>query len=601
MAKPPADPVTGYARAVLSGEIVAGRLVRMSCQRHLDDLETGPARGLKWDLASALRVITFFETVLCLNGGEHEGKPFLLEPWQKFLLGCLFGWRGADGFRRFRQAYVEIGKGNGKSPIAAGIGLYLLLADSEPRAEVYAAATKVDQARVLFRDAVAMVRQSQPLGKALELSGARDREWNIAHHTSGSWFRTVSSEDNGQSGPRPHCALIDEIHEHRTSAVVNMMRAGTKGRRQAMIFEITNSGHDKTSVCWDHHEYSVKVLQGLVGNDAWFAYVCTLDPCAKCEQEGKTQPADDCPDCDSWKDARCWPKANPNLGVSIHYRYLREQVAEASEMPTRAADVKRLNFCLWTEAAVHAVPMDAWDACGGDINPASLQGRSAHYALDIGSTSDFTALVQLFPHDDQEVVEVAPDPSTPEAAPLKILRRSYTLVPHFWLPEKPRIRSQHMEAVIENWRRAGLIRTTPGNVVDYDLVLEDIARLDRLQPMLDITVDRGFQGAQFSTNLQNRFGQDMVKTFAQGILSMNAPFREFLELVKLGRLHHGKHPVMRWMCANCAAETRGGLIKPSKDRSDEKIDGVTAVTMALGQAMVRRGEDDWYKPGVLSS
>lgn len=270
-----ADPVAAYAQAVVRGKAAAGPHVRAACARHLRDLKGGAARGLKWDRAAATRAIGYFRDVLRLAGGEHEGKPFILEPWQAFIVGSLFGWKGPDGYRRFRVAYVEAGKGAGKSPLAAGIGLYGMTADGEPRAEVYTAATKKDQAMILFRDAVAMVDQSPALASRLVKSGSNPT-WNLADLRTASFFRPVASDD-AQSGPRPHIALLDEIHEHRTGNVVEMMRAGTKGRRQALVFMITNSGHDRASVCYDYHEYGAKVSAGEVEDDSFFAYICGLD------------------------------------------------------------------------------------------------------------------------------------------------------------------------------------------------------------------------------------------------------------------------------------------------------------------------------------
>ena len=208
-----ADPATQYARDVTAGKILAGPDIRNACARHLRDLDEGPARGLVWDIEAAQRAYDFFAKVLKLNGGEHEGAPFILLPWQCFIVGSIFGWKREDGYRRFRTAYVESGKGSGKSPLAAGVGLYCLMADREPRAEVYAAATKKDQAMILFRDAVAMVDQSPALLQRIQKSGGAGKEWNLAYLQAGSFFRPISSDD-GQSGPRPHCALIDEIHEH---------------------------------------------------------------------------------------------------------------------------------------------------------------------------------------------------------------------------------------------------------------------------------------------------------------------------------------------------------------------------------------------------
>ena len=226
-----ADPVLQYARDVLDGKIIAGPHVRNACRRHLQDLREGPKRGLVWDLEAVHWVIGFFADVLCLAGRrQFEGLPYKLEPSQKFILGSLFGWkRKKDGTRRFRRGYIEEGKGNGKSPLAAGIGLYGMVADQEPRAEIYAARSLKAQAQVLFRDAVAMRDQSPALLQRIDTSGVNP-VWNMGDPKSGSWFRPVSSED-GQSGPRPHFALLDEVHEHRDGGhIIAMLERGFKWR-----------------------------------------------------------------------------------------------------------------------------------------------------------------------------------------------------------------------------------------------------------------------------------------------------------------------------------------------------------------------------------
>lgn len=607
MPKPPADPVLAYAQDVVSGKTVAGRLVKLAAARHLHDLQNGTSRGLRWHLPSAMRYINFCKDVLRLNGGQFEGLPFILQPWQAFVGGSLFGWLNAEGFRRYRTAFVLSGKGSGKSPSAASTGLYMLVADGEQRAEVYAGASKLVQAQVLFRDATAMVKMSG-LNRVCVTSGAEDREWNIAFHKTHSWFRAIGSDKKTQSGPRPHCALLDELHEHPDASMVDMMRAGTKFRQQPLIFEITNAPEDSEGVCANHQDYSRKLLDGFdkpdgLHNDAFFAYVCQLDPCEKCASEGQSEPIEGCEDCDDWRDEAVWPKTNPSLPLIPGYPYLREQVQEAQGMPTKQATVKRLAFCLRTRSGAKAIDMQAWEACGDArqrITDGSLKGKPCHGAIDIGSTSDFTAFSQLFPHDDAEVIEVPIDPDKPDDGKMKIMRRSYTLIPHFWLPRSRAPRDKALEDVIDNWIRFGLITETPGNVTDYDMVIEDIKKMDKVSPFTDISLDYGFQGAYFATKLQNYFGEKKIKTVRQGIISMNVPFRELLELIKLHRLHHGKHPVMSWQMSNVVAETRGGLIKPDKDASIEKIDICTAACMALSSAMVAADSGGWYKPGIVS-
>jgi phage terminase large subunit-like protein len=235
------DRATSYAKDVISGGIAAGPYVRGACQRHIHDLENAESRGLYYDEHAAAETIAFFEEVLYLNGGQFEGMPFLLLGWQDFVIGSLFGWkRKSDNMRRFRVSYIEGPKGCGKSPMASGIGLKGLIADNESRAEVYAAATYKDQAMVLFRDAVAIYEQSPEINSRLVASGVGEKCWNLSHLNSGSFFRVISSEKKGQSGPRPHMVLLDEIHEHRDGTVIEMLRAGFKFRRQPLSFMITN-------------------------------------------------------------------------------------------------------------------------------------------------------------------------------------------------------------------------------------------------------------------------------------------------------------------------------------------------------------------------
>jgi len=260
---------------VAAGRIVAGPHVRDACARHLKDLKEGPKRGLVWEAESAKRFADFCRVVCCVQVGP-DWVPFILHPSQWFIAGSIFGWkRKATGKRRFRTAYVEQGKGNGKSPLAAAIGHYLLVADGELSAEVYAAASKKDQAMILFRDAVTMWQNSPTLTKRLTPSGSNP-VWNLAHLDTGSFFRPISAE-SGQSGPRPHGALIDELHEHRDGEVLRMLKAGQKARQQPLTFIITNSGADRRSVCFDEHTYAVEVAAGTKEDDEYFGYVCGLD------------------------------------------------------------------------------------------------------------------------------------------------------------------------------------------------------------------------------------------------------------------------------------------------------------------------------------
>lgn len=546
----------------------AGRLVFLAIERHLADLADGQARGLRFDAGAAAHAIEFFESFLRLAEGENAGQPFDLEPWQQFIIGSLFGWKGADGFRRFRTAYIEVGKGNGKSPLAAGIGLYGLVADGEAAAEIYSAAVVKDQAKILFRDAENM-RSFSPLLRQKIAAHLN----NLSVARSGSYFRPISSEKRGLDGKRVHMALIDEIHEHPSSVVVDKMRAGTKGRRQALIFEITNSGYDRQTVCYQHHEYSQKILDGIIPNDSWFAYICQLDCCEECRRAGREQPS--CDDCDSWLDEAVWIKANPNLGISIKPKYLQEQVLEAMGMPAKENIVKRLNFCIWTQAETRAIGAEAWSACSGIAGPVDpvevrkqwieeLRGRDSFAALDLASTTDIAAEVLYFPKGN----------GNPLAR----------VLPFFFVPQEAiEERSRKDRVPYDVWARQGFIIPTPGNVIDYDFIREHTRNLARDYRIQEMAFDP-WNATQLVTQLQAD-GMKMVE-HRQGYQSMTAPTKELLKMVVAREFGHGHNPVLAWMADNLVVTPDpAGNLKPDRSRVREKIDGMVAFIMAIGRAL----------------
>lgn len=562
------DPVTRYARDVVSGKIVAGPPVRDACRRHLKDLEDGPARGLFFDIKAAQRAIGFFLDVLRLSGGEFEGKPYALLLWQCFIVGSLFGWKGPDGYRRYRVAYVETGKGSGKSPMAAGVGLLGLTADNEPRAEIYAGATKKDQAMILFRDAVSMRDLSPELAARLVKSGVGENVWNLAYHATGSFFRPISADD-GQSGPRPHIALLDEIHEHKGGRVVEMMRAGTKSRRQALIFMITNSGSDKQSVCWSYHEYAVQVAAGQVEDDSFFSYVCALD-----EED------------DPIRDEKCWPKANPSLTAGLPgLKYLREQVTQARGMPAKESIVRRLNFCQWVEAEAPWIGADVWFACKPEeaFDEELLFGRRCWGGLDLSSTQDLTALVLLF-----EPTEEDP---------------WYRIKPWFWLPGDGLGHKAERDRVpYLAWRDAGWLTALPGRAVDKLAVLHQLSEIAARYDVQDIGYDRW--RIEDLKALIDREGLAIpsLSPFGQGYKDM-APAVDELERLLIDRLvRHNGNKVMTWCAANAVVTSDpAGNRKVSKERATGRMDGIVAAIMAAGRSMGDKKESSVYdERGIIA-
>jgi phage terminase large subunit-like protein len=533
------DPVRAYAEDVVAGRVVAGLLVRLACQRHLDDLDHQFERNLDWRPEAADFAITFFGHL-----NLPSGEPFTLQPSQAFIVGSLFGWYLRGGGRRFRTAYIEEAKGNGKTPMAAGIGIIGMLADGHPAAEVYTAGVTRDQAQYLFNDALHMVEASPALRSRIEIG-----VHNLAVMASHSYMRPVSSEARSLDQKRVHMALLDEIHEHRTSLVVEKMRAGTKGDPDALIVEITNSGFDRHSVCWQHHEYSRQILEGVIVNDSWFGFVAAID------------------DGDDWTDEAVWPKANPLLDVTVTRRYLREQVQEALDMPAKQALVKRLNFCVWTEASAGAIDMPQWDACA---DPPQIEAGMEMFAgLDLASTTDLTAFLLLREADDGY---------------LDVLAR-------FWAPgEGIALRARRDHVPYDVWVREGWITATEGNVTDYDVVRTDIRDLAEQYAVREIAYDR-WNATQLVTQLMSD-GAACVP-IGQGFASMAAPTREWLSRISAGRVRHGGNPVLRWMASNLVVEQdAAGNMKPSKAKSTERIDGQAAAVMALARLVAPREEID---------
>lgn len=550
-ATPGADPVTAYAQSVVAGAQLAGRLVHLACERHLRDLEDGHLRGLIFDRAAALRAVRLFGFISL----PDRDAPFTLTAFQQFIVGALAGWKWvATGLRRFLTAYVEMGRGNGKSPLAAGIGLGELVTSQES-IHIYSAATTRDQAKILWGDADQIVTRTPALRKRI----VRTMN-NLAIPQTASLFRPLSADASKMDGLRVHMALVDEVHEHPSSGVIDKLNTGTKGAKQPLIFEITTAGYNKHSICYRHHEYSIKILERVFDNDAWFAYIATID-------EG-----------DAWDDPAVWIKANPNLGVTIQPDYLRRMVTEAQEMPGQQNVVRRLNLNQWVEQSTRWLDMHVWDAGADPIDPDSLRGRTCYAALDLARVMDLSALALLFP-------------------PVAALEK-WKLLMAFWCPEENiETRARRDRVPYPQWRDQGLLTVTPGNTTDFRFIEADILKLARLYDIRELAYDRTFAG-ELVQSLQDQ-GMKMIE-FGQGFLSMGSPTAEFQRLVVSRTLQHGGHPILRWNASNVAVrQDPAGSLKPDKEKSGERIDGIVAAIMALGRAVLHNTGDKWYTKGAL--
>lgn len=534
-------PAIAYAHGVLDGSIPACALIRQAVERHNADLEHGAERGLHFDRAAAQHVIDFFG-FLKHSKGEWAGQPFQLSPWQVWLLWVLFGWKRADGLRRFRTAYIEVPRKNGKTTILAGIGLYLLVSDGEPGAEIYSAATKRDQAILAHSEATRMVKASPALRSMIEVY-----KNNLNIEVSASKYEPLGADADTMDGLNVHGALIDELHAHKTRDVVDVLETATGARRQPLIVEITTAGSDQTSICFEHHDYSRKVLDGSIQDDTWFAFIAALDDKAE------------------WSDPGEWAKANPNLGISVKLDDLQRKCERAKRLPAAQNAFRRLHLDQWTQQTDRWIDLGLWDENAGVVDEAALEGALCYGGLDLASVSDLTAWVMAFPN------EGDPD--------------GVDIIARFWCPEsKLADETNRYQAQYQAWAAQGLLQVTRGDAVDYAFVkravLEDAQRFQ----LANLNVDRLFQGYQLSQELADE-GLE-VFGMGQGFMSMAAPMREFERRLLAKKLHHGGNPILRWMADNVAVQQdAAGNLKPDKAASQGKIDGVVALLMALDRCM----------------
>lgn len=584
-----AEVVHQYARDVVDCRIVANRYVRLLAARHLRWLER---EDLVWDAEKAGRAIRFY-SLLKLHEGDFDGKPFQLIPWQAFVVGSACGWYTHDPddgelIRLIRNVYVETGKGSGKTPLLAGIGGYTIIGEGVSGATAYSAAPSRAQSFIAWHDMKLMIEKSPELQK-------RVRTW--AHSIEGpkhSAFSYLSSEAKNLHGPRVYRALIDEEHAHPNADVIDAMREGTKAFRDAQMWRITNSGFNRHTICWQDHQYSIQILEGILDDDSWFGFVAGLDMCD--EHRASGAPVDGCPSCDQWTDEAVWPKANPSLGTTIRKQYLRELVREAQGKPAAQSIVKRLNFCIWTEGSglwldaarfvAAADPMTPEEQHDERRRPRPLPANRRGYGgLDLSQSQDLTALAFVSPRAECPIAGHA--------------GRCYDLRVDFWLPgENVTAHMKRDKVPYDVWIAEGWIQTTHGDWIDRDAILQTIvARRSRLISLGYDTwgmdqMRQDLEAAGFDGETEG-----WIEPIGQGFASLAGPSKRLEDDIAKGFCHHDGNPVLTWMVANAIAdEDAAGNRKPNKARSSEKIDGVSAWLDALATWAGGPGEAPELEP-----
>lgn len=536
---------------MLAEEIPANHLIRLACQRHLDDLAHGAARGLYFDADAAARSNLFFK-VLQHSKGEWAGQPFELELWQAFIDAMIFGWKRADGTRRFREAYIAVPRKNGKTTLLSGEGLKLLAADGEAGAEVYTFASTKDQAKLIFDEAVQMRNASPRLTKRVGLV-----KNNLHILATNSRFMPLSADDETHHGLNASAGLADELHVHASRDLWDVIATSQAARRQPLMIGITTHGWDRQSFCYAQYEYARKVLERIIEDDRFFAFVAMLDDGA------------------DWEDEREWQKCNPNFGKSVKVEYLREQAQRAKNDPTALNAFLRLHLNAWTQQDERVILPHQWAACAGVAateDPSvvrgrwlqELRGKFCFAALDLSTKLDLSGDVFFFPK--QPGLEKA------------------RVLPFFFVPEAAIVeRSKRDRVPYDVWARQGFLLATPGNVVDYDFIREIHRKMAREFRIRETAFDP-WNATQIVTQLQGD-GLALVE-HQQGYRSMSDPTKELLKMIAAAEFEHGNNPVLNWMADNLVVSTDpAGNLKPDKSKAREKIDGIVALIMAIGRAI----------------
>lgn len=518
----------------------------------------GHPRGFFFDAEAGDFVVRWIER-FCKHhkGKEWAGKPLVLEAWQKDIIRNAFGWKRADGTRRYRTIYIEVGRKNGKSELAAALGLYLLVADGEDGAEVYSSATKKDQAKIVWKTAAAMVKKSPDLKSAIKAYQS-----SLVVEDKESSFQPLSSESNTLDGLNPHGNIIDELHAHKDRGVWDVLDSAMGAREQPMTVAITTAGvYDKEGIGWEQHDYAVKVLEGTFDDDAFYAFVAAPD-------EGD----------DLFSDAAL-QKANPNWGVSAKVDFLQKQAQKAQRTPGFYNEYVTKHLNMWSQQAKRWLSMERWQACEPPV-PATelraaalarekaLERRPCRAGLDLSSKLDLTALVLEFPKDKDEV----------------------ELVCRFWIPEaQVKAQAERGKRHYETWVREGWLTQTDGDVVDYEFIRKEMNDLAKRYAVKEWAFD-----PWNALDLATRCAADglvMVECH-QGYKTLSEPSKDVEAKVVQGKVKHMGHPVLRWCASNVSVSTDpAGNIKPDKAKATDKIDGVAAWVMARSRGIVNKQAD----------
>lgn len=549
------DRAVAYADLVVSGELPSCRKVMQACQRFLDDLERQctPDFPYVFDPEAAEHMAAFIEAMPHIKGRWAARRELVqLDDWQCFLIANIAGWvHVSTGMRRFKTAYVEVPRKQGKSTLLSAMGLYFLIVDGEPGAEVYSAASSSDQARIVFESARNMILRAEVEGKpAVEALGLTVEQHRIKTPDEAAVFRPVAAQTKSQDGKNPHCAIVDELHEHQNRDVWDSMDSALGAREQPLLIAITTAGSNTAGVCYEQRTYLTRILNRTQVDEEYFGLIYEAD-------EG-----------DDPGDPLTWAKANPGLGRAKSLEYMQRQWTKASASPVAMGEFLRKHLDIWTSVGASALDLTKWRAAfDPDLKISDFAGEPCFVGVDLATRQDFADVVVVFLRG----------------------RKLFAFARHFL--NRAVIEAPGNEQLLA-WANEGRILTTPEageldlNMVQaYVLSLIGVASDEFDFPLLNLNVQQVIYDPQFA--------HQMVATFeAKGLTcvelqtkakNMNEPFNRLISAVDDGRLVTDGDPVLEWMAGNVLQKRvlGGDYIFPTRANPEDKIDGVVALINAL--------------------
>lgn len=537
-----------YAKDVLAGKIKVCSLVKAAIDRNSRDLKNGHKRGLYFDHEAGARAVRFF-SLLKFYEGDVAGQPFMLAPYQAWITYTVYGWKKADGTRRFNYAYIEVAKKNGKTPWMSGHALYHLVADGEGAPQVYTAAAARDQASICFRHAKTMASNAEMLRPYLNV-----QEHSIMSKENDGFMKALSAEHKTMEGINVHAAIVDEYHVHPNDGVFESIKSATVARSNPLVWIITTAGFDKNGPCYNYRKMVINLLKQRVQDDSLFGIIYTLD-------QG-----------DKWQDPEVWIKSNPNLGVSVKESALQREMTNAINQPSKLTNFLTKNMNVWTDTQTSWIKEEDWMKCSEPIDHEELKGCIAYGGLDLSQRRDLTAFALLFPFIDNDG-EVT----------FKWLRKYYMPADNI------KAKVDNDGVAYDQWVREGLITATPGNIVDYAYIRSDVLEASEKYELVGVAYDQ-FGSTQLATELSER-GLNMVQ-WHQGVSRMSPGIKEMEAIILQQKLTHEGDPVLAWMAGNVVLkinEYGDGMIS-KKDRV-ARVDGIVAGVMALAYYMSDRREN----------